>query len=279
MEMRLVRDILRLFLLATLVLAGCRDSGVEADGPEIAVTNSYLKAVVQDLCGPETKVMSLAPPGMCPGHFDIDPGSLKTLRRCRVLLLFDFQQKVEATLARLKADGLDTFRVTDTAGLCLPETYLSACRQVAEFLATQYPERADDMKASLATVERRMDRLGRELQDAVSEAGVDSAPVLVSNHQAAFAQWLGLKTVATFVGSDTETIANIDHCLKRAAGSEVRFVIANQQEGTALAEALAQRLDAQAVVFSNFPLDRSDTEAFDQLLGDNVVTLIEAAGR
>ncbi len=275
-----VKDgILRFLFLTLLTLTGCSDRGMEGGGAEIAVTNSYLQCVVQDLCGPETEVMCLAPPGMCPGHFDIAPASVKALRNCRMLLLFDFQQKVEATLARLKADGLETFRVTDVANLCVPETYLSACRQVAEFLSIQIPERAGDFEASLTAVERRMDRLGRELQDAVEESGAASAPILASNHQAVFSQRLGLETVATFVGSDTETIANIDHCLKQTAGRDIRFVIANQQEGTLLAKALAERLDAKAVIFSNFPLEQTESEGFDQLLRHNVSLLIEASGR
>lgn len=279
MKMFFGRDILKSTLLALLALAGCREGNAERSGPEIAVTNSYLQCVVQDLCGPETEVLCLAPPGMCPGHFDISPAAVRQLRNCRVLLLFDFQQKVEATLARLKDKGLRTFRVTNASGLCTPETYLAACRQVAQFLSADRPEQADDLSVSLAAIERRMDRLSCELRGAVKGSGAVSAPVLVSNHQAAFAQWLGLETVATFVGGDTETIANIDHCLKKSAGTDVRFVVANQQEGTALATALAQRLGVEALVFSNFPMRTDRDHGFDGLLRDNVTVLLEAAGR
>ena len=125
-----MRDILNPMLLMLLVLTGCSEREGPAEQAEIAVTNSYLQCVVRDLCGPEIRVLRLAPPGMCPGHFDIAPASVKALRRCRALLLFDFQHKVEATLARLKRDGLKTFQVTDASGLCVPTTYLAACRQV-----------------------------------------------------------------------------------------------------------------------------------------------------
>jgi len=100
--------------------------------------------------------------------------------------------------------------------------------------------------------------------------------VLTSNHQAEFARWLGLDPIATFVGSDTETVANVDHCLKKAVGRDVRFVIANRQEGTALAHALADRCEAKAVVFSNFPERCEQGVGFDRLLVDNVRVLCEA---
>ena len=81
-----------------------------------------------------------------------------------------------------------------------------------------------------------------------------------------------------FVGSDAETVSNVSDCLEKAAGKNVRFVIANKQEGTALAESLAERLGVEVVVFSNFP-ELSDSEGFEDLLRANVGALIEAAGK
>jgi hypothetical protein len=59
----------------------------------------------------------------------------------------------------------------------------------------------------------------------------------------------------------------------------VRFVIANRQEGVALAQALADRCGARAVVFSNFPEGGEQEAGFDRLLRDNVKLLCEAVTR
>ncbi len=268
--------VLKSLLLVVLLTTGCEDRAVDQPAAEIAVTNSYLGSVVRDLLGDGTEVMSLAPPGMCPGHFDISPVQVNQLRHCRALLLFDFQATVVASLARLKDKGLQTHLVKGPAGLCVPDSYLTACREVATILANEYPERAGELTQRLEAIAQRLDSLGSELQAAVQAAEVLDAPILSSNHQVKFAQWLGLQSVATFVGSDSETVSNIDHCLKRAAGRDVRFVIANQQEGTALAQALADRLKAHAVVFSNFPARAEDGPGFDRLLRDNVGRLLAA---
>lgn len=270
-----ITDVLIVLLLLVLLAGGCRDGSAAMDAPEIAVTNSYLEAVVRDLCGPDTRILSLAPPGMCPGHFDISPAQVRRLGQCRMLLLFDFQQKVETTLARLKANGLATHLVTGRAGLCVPDVYLATCREVGALLSAAYPARATEFEGRIEAIERRLGGLGDELGASVQAVGGTTAKVLASNHQVKFAQWLGLEVVATFVGSDVETISNIDHCLRQAAGHEIRFVIANQQEGTALAGALADRLGARAVVFSNFPSQADDAMGFDRLLRDNVRGLIE----
>lgn len=274
---RLISSVTVLLLL--LPAGGCREGSAATDAPAIAVTNSYLEAAVRDLCGDDVQIMALAPPGMCPGHFDISPGQVRQLGRCRILLLFDFQSQVESTLSRLRDNGLQMHRVDVPARLCVPDTYLIACRQVAEILAGEYPEQAEQLTRRLGLIEERLVALSDEVRAAVADAGSAAAPVLTSHRQVKFAEWLGLDVVATFVGSDTETVGHIDHALRQAAGRQVRFVIANQQEGTGLARALADRLSAQAVVFSNFPPQVVEGPAFDALLRGNVERLLEAGVR
>ncbi|MBN1505831.1 MAG: zinc ABC transporter substrate-binding protein [Sedimentisphaerales bacterium] len=264
--------------LLVVLVAGCRDEGARREAPEIAVTNSYLACAVRDLCGPGTGILCLAPPGMCPGHFDLSPADVRRLAGCRMLLLFDFQQSVEQTLTRLRDKGLKTHLVRAPAGLCVPENYLAVCEETSRILAEAYPRQADGIRERLSAIRERMERLGVETKDAVRRSVASSAAVLVSNHQAGFAQWLGLEPVATFVGTDVETASNIDQCLKKATGQGVRYVIANQQEGTALADALAERLQVKAVVFSNFP-QSGDGAGFDLLVRENVRRLTEAVPR
>jgi len=259
-----------------LFVAGCENKPGEESRAEIAVTNSYLGCVVRELCGDDTEVLCLAPPGMCPGHFDISPLQVKQLCDCRMLLLFDFQKQVEKTLARVKEKGLKTAIVKEAGGLCVPETYLAVCREVSDILSSEYPERNTRYQQRLGIIEKDLKHLREELLEKMRKADISSAKVLVSNHQADFVSWLGLEPIATFVGSDVETVAGVEHCVKKAKGQDVRFVIANKQEGTALAKALAERLGAKAVVFSNFPELSGGTSGFDELLRANVEELLRA---
>jgi zinc transport system substrate-binding protein len=274
----LVKCLLGLLAVACLAAPGCKE-GDAGGGGEIAVTNSYLECAVRDLRGQDTAILCLAPPGMCPGHFDISPAQVRELKACKLLLRFDFQQGVEQRLERMRQGGLDIQAVQVAAGLCVPDTYLAICRQVGVILARTYPREKPQFDARLAAIEERLAKLVAELQGTVMESGIAGSAVLTSNHQAEFARWLGLDPFATFVGSDTETVANIDHCLKKAAGRNVRFVIANLQEGTALARALADRCRAKAVVFGNFPEVCEQGNGFDMLVRGNVRLLCEAATR
>lgn len=260
-----------------LLGAGCGNKPGEDNAAEIAVTNSYLGCAVLELCGDDTEVLCLAPPGMCPGHFDISPSQVEQLCDCRVLLLFDFQKQVAETLSRMKEKGLKTAFVEESGGLCVPETYLAVCRRVSDILSTEYPERKAQYQQRLQVIKNDLRQLQQELFEQIRQAGISSAKVLASNHQADFVNWLGLKTIATFIGSDIETVAGIEQCIRKAEGQEVRFVIANKQEGTALAKALAEQLGAKAVVFSNFPELTGRPSGFDELLRANAGDLLEVA--
>jgi ABC-type Zn uptake system ZnuABC Zn-binding protein ZnuA len=132
----------------------------------------------------------------------------------------------------------------------------------------------------LQAIEKRMKGLEQEIRSDMERAGLRGGIVLVSKHQEVFARWLGLNPVGTFRGGDTETPGPIQSALENAAKQPVRWVLANQQEGTELAQSLAKRLSVRLVVFSNFPGaagDGLDRPGFDGLVRKNIGRLIEAS--
>jgi len=249
---------------------GCKGNHPTTNGSVIAVTNSYLHCAVEDLSAGQADILCLAPPGMCPGHFDISPEQLNKLRNARILLRFDFQKGLDERLSRLRRDGLFIGSVRALPGLCAPETYLAVCRDIYEIFCEHYPENKTKYKQRLAVITTRMEALGHRLHSQVKRLGLERVPVVASTHQAEFAGWLRLEVVATFTGADTSTPSAINDCLSKAKGRAVKFIIANRQEGTALAEALAEHLDAKVVVMSNFPQVTPGQDNFDRLLQQNL---------
>jgi len=272
-----MRNILILLVALSITLNGCKDRGAEREAAEIAVTNSYLQCVVKDLWPDEQNVLCLTPPGMCPGHFDISPAQVDRLRKCKILLRFDFQKGIDDSLLRMKGKGLRIASVRALPGLCVPRTYLGACQDVCHIFSSEYPERNTQYHKRIKQIEKRLENLSKELVGKLNQTGLAEVKVLASEHQAEFARWLGLEVVATFLGGDVETISNINQCIEKAGQNTVGFVVANRQEGTALADALGRRLAAKVVVFSNFPDLGSGQDNFDELLAQNVQALLEAA--
>ena len=79
-------------------------------------------------------LVRMAGPSMCPGHYDTRPSEIKALSRCGLLLRFDFQQGLDRPLADRGEKSCQVAAVTAVGGLCMPDTYVSVCRQVADCL-------------------------------------------------------------------------------------------------------------------------------------------------
>jgi len=261
-----------IIVLLCLIPWGCRAQPPGA--PTTAVTTSYLECAVRDLLGDEVEVASLAPPGSCPGHFDPTPSDVRALSAAALFLRFDFQSGVDAKLAPLVARGLLVHEVFLPEGMCVPEVYAAACRSAVEGLAQAFPERSAGIEDALTAVEARMQKLALELRGRVERAGLTGAPVVASGHQAEFCRTLGLTVAATYSGGDEETVRALKEMIKAGDESSVRVVVANLQEGTARAEALAERLAAPVVVFSNFPAMTEGEDTFDELARNNVARLV-----
>ncbi len=269
-----------LLLIATLVAPGCKKRPSAQAAMGVAVTNTYLQCAVADVTGDASDVLCLAPPGMCPGHFDLSPGQVQQLTECRLLMRADFQHRIEDSLIRMKEKGLKVVSIHIADGMCIPANYLQSCREVHRALQERYSSSSDDVyKERFLSLQKRLGKLSGHIESSVDDAGLRGTRVVCSGHQAEFARWLGLDVVAAFVGSDVETAANLQDVLEKAREKNVGFVIANRQEGSALAEALAERLNARVVVFSNFPDVQPGRNNFDTLVMENLNALLEAGRR
>lgn len=267
-------------LLGMVALAGCTPSSEarSAEGaPAYAATTSWLECCVRDLLGPDTAVLRIAPPGTCPGHFDVSPGIVAGLRKSRVLFLFDFQKSLGARLDSLGREKPELALIPAPEGLCVPSSYRAGCRSVAEALAASDGELSSTLTAALARIEDRLDMLENEMRRRVAEAGLTGTRVVCSGHQAEFCRWLGLDPVASYSGENA-TPGRLEKLIAEGRAAQVPFVIANLQEGRQMGEALTHPLKARLVVFSNFPAMTPGHDTFDDLVLSNLEALLDAAG-
>ncbi len=268
-------------LIALSLTGGCRRQNEIEVTCDIAVANAYLESIVRDLCGPDEAVFTLAPPGMCPAHFDISPSQVRQLATCQLMLVFDFQKNIETGLAGFGNGDLAVASVAAPEGLCIPERYLAAAQVVEGILCEHFPERKAEFDERLENLTVRMKELEAALAGSIQEAGLVGAGIVTSGHQAEFVNWLGMNVISRFNGRDIETAAGLNASLQKAASEPVRVVIANRPEGTDLAQAVADRFGVAMVVFDNFPNDRvgSAGSFFEAMVRGNVDRLVKANER
>ena len=276
MEDRMVR--LPWLWAGLLVLAaGCADEPADPAAPaaRIAVATSYLGAAARDLLDEDVALVELCAPGTCPGHFDITPGHLSRIRRCRLLLRFDFQKHFDAKLQAAIDDGLGVVEVPESGDPCEPDTYRAACRTVGDALVGEGFLSQSAADARLRAIDVRLTALAVAVRSQVRKAGLAGAPVVAANHQGGFCRWLGLSVAATFDATDDP--AAVNRAVGDARGAEARLVVGNVPVGRVLADRFAEALSAPVVMFDNFPLTAEGRRGYDAMVRRNVARLCEAA--
>ena len=260
-------------LIGLLVPAGCRRKENAPVACEVAVTNTYLQSAVNDITADGIDVFCLAPPGMCPGHFDMSPEQLRRLLNSKALFRFDFQAGLDD---KLKRTDTPIISIQGLPGMCIPQTYLQTCRQILPGLTEHTSISQTACEENLRQLEVRLNEVSTTLKEQLDRNGLTGTKVLCSCHQAEFAKWLGLEVVAAFKGVDGMTPADIETCLRAGRADNVQIVIANLQEGTELPGRIAHQLNSRLVVFSNFPNTTSySCRAFEHLLQSNVDNLLQ----
>jgi ABC-type Zn uptake system ZnuABC Zn-binding protein ZnuA len=277
MNDRLFRAFVPLFLPGLVAVSGCSGHRDSTNSRTIGVTTSWLECAVGDIAGERFETVRLLPPGDCPGHFDLSPGTISKLSGCRLLFRFDFQEGLDRKLSGLASRGLRIVPVAMPGGLCVPGSYLEACRQVEGAFQETFPDSGGEFRSRIAAIEKRLSDLSSVVRDRIAGAGLRGRKVVSSEHQSSFCGWLGMEVVAEFCRAENMTSSAVEEVIAAAERSGARLVVANLQEGRRVADSIAQRLRAAVVVFSNFPSMDANQQRFDDLVLSNVESLIRGA--
>jgi ABC-type Zn uptake system ZnuABC Zn-binding protein ZnuA len=163
--------------------------------------------------------------------------------------------------------------------MCRPDSYLAACRQIADELVALDLLARTNANTRLQTIALRLEALSRDATNRLARSDLAGAPVIASARQRDFCEWLGLRVVADFRAADISSIGEIEEAIDAGKRARIKLVIANLPEGRRTADALADRLKARTVVFQNFPALHNGRVSFDEMLSANVDTLLRAAAQ
>ncbi len=267
-----------LILFANLFfITGCSNKPEEQfRRPSIVVTNTYLESALKDVGEGYVDITCIAPPGMCPGHFDITPETAQVISEADVLLRFDFQQEMDKQIGSVNGD-IRVIPIKVGWGMCVPDTYFDVCGQISSRLEDTLDGYTGVFETELEPIARRLEKLERNVRTGIEQAGLRLLPVIASTHQGRFCRFMDLDVVEMFGSIEQEVPRRIQECISAGRDKEVKLIIANRPEGTQLAESIAEQIGAEVLVFENFP-DTPSGENFDAMLEKNVNKLIIAAG-
>jgi len=249
---------------------------------DIVAGSSLIANIVRDVAGDKLETLTLIPPGVCPGHYDIKLSHIKALANCKALFIHDYQanfQNVKNAIAAADRPDLTVVVVNVTGNWMVPSVQAEAVNKIAQALseidpanAAYYQERASERAQAILTK-------GEEVKARLAEAGVNGTKVLCAEMQQGFVRWVGFNITATFGRPEDLVTEQKAGLIDQAREAGVALVIDNLQSG---AETLGASISTESgveavpVTISNFPGGLPNTETWEKAIDKNVDLLLAA---
>jgi len=223
----------------------------------VICSTAALGAIYEDLTGDKCEV--IAPPTVCPGHYDVRPGDVEKARQAELIL----SHGVEPWVRELsKVSGAKVLEVTGGWNNPpeLKETYISLAHELQGL----------GRRVNLEGCLRRVEEIEKELMRLAEEFGFKGVPVVAMKWQKPFLEYLGFRVLAFYPPPEMVSAKLYEEVLEKGRGAEL--VVDNLQSGSELGEKIAKKLGASHVVLSNFPLEGS----LEAMMLQNAQRLAEA---
>ena len=258
----------KIVLILTAVIVGITATvfsfaGNSDSGTTIVVTTSMLEHAVHDVLGDaaDINIVTLIPPGSCPGHFDFSPRLVPLINRASLVIRHDYQGMLEERIRTRAGKDVNVLTVQTGKSLLIPHEYAAFAKRIDAAL-TKSGRIAVHRESEIPVgFSRQMDALSDDLRNRAEP--FRGTPVITAVHMKPFAEWLGfyvagvIKRPEDMSPRDIETLVNTD----------AAFVIGNLQEGSDSALTLGEMKGIPVAVLSNFP----DAPGY----GTGIVDLIE----
>ena len=247
---------------------------------DIMAGSSLISNIIQDVAGGKLVTRTVIPPGVCPGHYAVEPGDITALANCTALFIHDYQQNftnISDAVAAADNPSLNVTVINVAGNWMIPAVQAEAVGKIAQALEQLDPENAAYYQQRAADREQAILAYGDEVKDKLQEGGVEGVKVICAEMQAGFVGWAGFDIVATFGRPEDLSPADVSQLVTEAQQAGVALIIDNLQSGsTTLGTSMEQDIEAIPVTISNFPGGLENTETWEKAIDKNVDLLLEA---
>jgi zinc transport system substrate-binding protein len=247
---------------------------------DIMAGSSLIANIIQDVAGDKMETRTLIPPGVCPGHYDVEVSDIEALANSKALFIHDYQQYFQNVNGAVEAAENPDLTVTVlnvTGNWMVPAVQAEAVDKIAHALGEIDPEDATYYEGKAAEREQAILAEGDNVRNSLLDARVEGVKVICAEMQVGFVKWAGFDVVATFGRPEDLSPADVTQLITEAKQAGVALIIDNLQSGSAtLGAAMEPDIEAIPVTISNFPGGFENTETWEKAIDKNVDLLLEA---
>lgn len=240
-------------MFATTLLASVQPVTANGDKPLVVCTTSMLASIVEDLTDGSVDIKYLVSPSMCPGHYDVKPGDVETIRSASLILAHGMEWS--GWLRDLVSSANQTgdlhvaiYNVTGPWNTppMLKQKYQSIASILSDTLGL-------DVSSTLSKCLDAIDQVDAELKNIANKYGFNGTPVACMLWQKGFIQYLGFKIVATYGPTEYLSQSDIEEIETNITTYGAKLVIDNLQSGVEVGKKIAEDTGIVHVALINFP--------------------------
>ncbi len=256
------------WLLFGVAVLGCAQPKTKRI-PVVAST-TLISVIVQAVGGDRFAVTTIAPAGLCPGHFDLKPSDVTAANNARLILNHGWEAWYPGLEKAIIPPRPRRVTLTTQGNWMIPELHKRAAAEIAVLLAELDTARADTYQ--LAATRYRADVDSAAAAARTMLAGKALPAVIVAEQQSPFIVWLGFHVVATYGRAEDISAQELTRLARVAIDSGVKLIVDNLQSGPDAGKPLAEALNVKHVTLTNFPLEGS----YSRSLLNNTAALAQA---
>jgi len=275
----LITSILVLSLAIASILSSCETATTAQ--LKVVTSTSLITQIVERVGGDMVGVVNIIPPAQCPGHFDVKPGDIQELADADLFLLHGWQGETFSQDLIATANNPDltvvniNIKVGENTNWMTPPVQLAAIDKITTALSevdaensAAYQELAAEYKDSITAKEA-------EIEARLAEENLASINVMCADMLVGFIRWTGLNIVATYGRPDSLTPQVVQELVDKGREENVTLIIDNLQSGQDAGAGLAEELDCQRIILTNFPGGFDDTETWEKAIDYDIELILE----
>ncbi len=270
-------------LVANLFLSSC--GGKSQPVLKVVAGTSLISAIVAEIGGERTNVVSIIPPTQNPSDFESEPEALKVLEGANLFLIHDWQREKFSSEAIAGANNpaLVVEKIALSGDWMIPSVQIAATDKVAEILmrvdsknsaayrkaATSYKKRIKDKEAQILA------RAALAYKNFASR-NIASFNIICASSLRDYIQWLGLKVVATYGIPDSITPEVVEELAAIGISNKVVLVVDSLQNGKGAGASIALRAGALRTVLSSYPGGFKNNDTWEKAIDRNTGMILGA---
>lgn len=230
---------------------GCSEHSTE--NLKLATTTSLIGSMAQTVGEDKVEVMIVVPGEMCPGHFDISPRRIKSIKDARLLLTHGWEKWVDDLTGSREHPVKKELGIK--GNLMVPKNHIKAVEKLTGILSRTDKENRSFYETNSDRYVEKIQKFKKEIENSFTDP--ESVNVICSKLQKEFIASLGFNIVATYDRPENISPKELSRLTEKIKESNVRLIIDNLQSGTEIGKQLSRETGINRVTLSNFPLNNS----------------------